>query len=79
MLKSNRLRKILLPFAATAALFGAALPALASNYWNGISRALPVSPLGNVVALSCHNCYGDTTAQTQAEVAKALARDFDLI
>lgn len=79
MLKSNRLRKILLPFAATAALLGGALPALASNYWNGVSRALPASPLGNVVAISCHNCYGDTTAQTQAEVAKALARGFDLI
>ncbi len=79
MLKSNRLRKILFPFAAAAALLGAALPAVASTYWNGVSRALPVSPLGNVVALSCHNCYGDTNSETQAQVATALARDFDLI
>lgn len=53
--------------------------AQAGTYWNGVSRALPVSPLGNVVALSCHNCYGDSTAATQTKVARALTRGFDLI
>ena len=51
----------------------------ASTYWAGTGRALPTTPLGNKVAISCHNCYGDTLAATQAKVAKALARDFDLV
>ena len=79
MLKSMRLRKFLLPLTAATVLLGLAGSALASTYWNGVSRVLPVSPLGNVVALSCHNCYGDTNSETQAQVAMALARDFDLI
>jgi hypothetical protein len=53
--------------------------AQASSYWNGVNRALPVSPLGNVVALSCHNCYGNSVAATQTQVAMALSRGFDLI
>ncbi len=61
-----------------AGLLACSLPALA-GYWDGVSRSLPTSPLGNVVALSCHNCYGDTNAQTQAQVAMALSRDLDLI
>ncbi len=65
--------------AAAAGLFVFSLPALAGPYWDGVSRSLPTSPLGNPVALSCHNCYGDTTAQTQTQVAMALARDLDLI
>ena len=51
----------------------------ASTYWAGTGRALPTTPLGNKVAISCHNCYGDNLAATQAKVAKALARDFDLV
>lgn len=51
----------------------------AASYWDGVSRALPTSPLGNVVAVSCHNCYGTTSAATQTEVAKALSREMDLI
>jgi hypothetical protein len=59
---------------------GLALPALAaSTYWSGVSRSLPISPLGNTVALSCHNCYGTTNSATSTEVAKALTRDYDLI
>jgi hypothetical protein len=51
----------------------------ASTYWHGVSRALPTSPLGNRLALSCHNCYGNTLTATQTKVAKALSRDFDLV
>lgn len=81
MLKLMRAVQALLPRAAAACVFGLTLPAAlaASTYWNGVNRALPTSPLGNKVAMSCHNCYGDTTTQTQGEIAKALARDFDLI
>ncbi len=53
--------------------------AAGANYWAGVGRALPASPLGHTVALSCHNCYGDSAAETQAKVAKALARQFDLV
>lgn len=79
MLKSSRFRRFALLVAAVASLLAGAHSALAANYWSGVSRSLPTSPLGNVVALSCHNCYGDSTAQTQTRVAMALARDFDLI
>jgi len=60
-------------------LCAAPVAAHASTYWSGIGRALPVSPLGNAVALSCHNCYGSSTAATNAQVATALTRGFDLI
>jgi glycerophosphoryl diester phosphodiesterase len=79
MLKSSRFRRFAFFVAAVASLPACAHSALAANYWSGVSRALPTSALGNVVALSCHNCYGDSTAQTQTRVAMALARDFDLI
>ena len=77
MLTMRWISKVLVR-AAAAALFACSLPALA-GYWDGVSRSLPTSPLGNAVALSCHNCYGDTSAQTQTQVAMALARDLDLI
>lgn len=48
-------------------------PAFA-GYWTGVSRSLPVSPLGNTVALSCHNCYGTTNAATTTQVSMALNR-----
>ncbi len=51
----------------------------AGAYWAGTGRALPTTPLGNQVAISCHNCYGDSLTATQAKVAKALARGFDLV
>ncbi len=57
----------------------AELRATASAYWAGVGRVLPRSPLGNTMAVSCHNCYGDTLAATQAKVGKALARGFDLV
>jgi hypothetical protein len=53
--------------------------AVTTGYWSGVNRALATSPNGNVVAISCHNCYGDTNALTTTEVAKALARTFDLV
>ncbi|MEG1201408.1 MAG: LamG-like jellyroll fold domain-containing protein [Comamonas sp.] len=53
--------------------------AVGASYWAGVGRALPASPLGNKVAISCHNCYGDSVAATQTKVAKALARQFDLV
>ena len=65
--------------ALAACLLGLSLPSLASTYWNGVTRSLPVTPLGNVVAVSCHNCYGDTNAETTTEVSKALGRGFDLV
>lgn len=49
-----------------------------STYWSGVSR-VPSTPHGNRIAVSCHNCYGDTTAETNTEVAVALARNMDLI
>src|SRR5690606_3982340 len=41
--------------------------------------ALPTSPLGNKVGLSCHNCYGDSNAATGTMVGRGLSRAFDLI
>lgn len=80
MSRLTRLLSSLAGPALAACAIGLALPAsAASTYWNGTTRALPVSPLGNTVALSCHNCYGDTNAQTTTEVGKALARGYDLI
>jgi hypothetical protein len=79
MFKLTRVLRTLAPAAAAACLLGLSLPSLASDYWNGVTRALPVTPLGNVVALSCHNCYGDSNAETTTEVGKALARGYDLI
>lgn len=76
MTTSSFLRSCLAALAA--ALLALPLPALA-GYWSGTSRALPVSPLGNTVAISCHNCYGTTNAATTAQVAMALGREMDLI
>ncbi|HSH89885.1 MAG TPA: LamG-like jellyroll fold domain-containing protein [Ramlibacter sp.] len=55
------------------------LAAPASTYWNGVTRALPVSPLGNKLAVSCHNCYGTTNTATTTQVSMALNRGFDLV
>jgi glycerophosphoryl diester phosphodiesterase len=79
-MRSPRVR--LIPAALTALLLGllAAAPAgAAGTYWNGVTRAVATSPLGNKVALSCHNCYGDSNAATTTEVGKALNRGFDLV
>lgn len=59
-------------------LLGLSLPA-AAGYWDGVNRDVPVSPLGNKIAMSCHNCYGTNTATTTTEVAKAISRGFDLV
>jgi hypothetical protein len=75
----NPVQSFLARIAVLAALLGLSLPVLAGTYWNGVSRALPVSPLGNVAALSCHNCYGTSNAATTTQVGMALGRDLDLI
>ena len=75
----SRKLKSLWQVAVAAGLFGAAMPVLASTYWDGVTRSLPTSPLGNRVALSCHNCYGDTNAATGTKVGHGLSRQFDLI
>jgi hypothetical protein len=61
---------------SVAALEKQAVPA--STYWSGVAR-VPSTPLGNRVAISCHNCYGSSNAATQTQVAMALARGFDLV
>lgn len=62
-----------------ASLLAAAGPAAAGPFWTGVGRALPVTPLGNTIAVSCHNCYGTTNAATTAQVQTALDRSFDLV
>lgn len=64
---------------AALLFLGALSPAALAGYWTGASRSLPVSPLGNTVALSCHNCYGTSNAATTTQVAMALNRGYDLI
>jgi hypothetical protein len=65
--------------AAAMMLLFAAPAAHANTYWNGVTRALPLTPLGNRIAASCHNCYGDTNAETTAQVQMALDRSLDLV
>ena len=36
----------------------------ATTFWSGSTRALARSPLGNVAAVSCHNCYVDWNGNT---------------
>lgn len=79
MLTKKLVRHCLIRPAAALVLLGATMSAFAGPYWNGVSRALPFSPHGNTVALSCHNCYGTSNAATTTEVAKALGRGFDLV
>ena len=74
-----RTLRVLARSAGAACLLGLSLSASASNYWSGTTRALPVTPLGNTVAVSCHNCYGASNGTTTLEISKALSRDFDLI
>ncbi|HUR89681.1 MAG TPA: hypothetical protein VMZ74_11390 [Ramlibacter sp.] len=51
----------------------------AGTYWNGVTRPLANTPNGNRIAVSCHNCYGDTNSATTAQVQMALNRTFDLV
>jgi hypothetical protein len=51
----------------------------AGTYWNGVSRTIATTPAGNKMAVSCHNCYGDTNAATTTQVSMALNRTFDLV
>jgi glycerophosphoryl diester phosphodiesterase len=64
-------------FAAVVLLH--ATPAAAQTYWSGVTRPIATTPIGNRMAVSCHNCYGDTNAQTTAQVQMALDRTFDLV
>lgn len=63
-------------------------PALAdySGIWQGVAKAdLTRSPLGNLVPISCHNCYNGpnneiyTLPQANAKIDQALERNADLI
>ncbi|WP_454765271.1 LamG-like jellyroll fold domain-containing protein [Cupriavidus campinensis] len=71
--------RALLSRASCLLLLGALSPAAFAGYWTGVTRSLPASPLGNTVALSCHNCYGTTNAATTTQVSMALDRGFDLV
>ncbi|QET05232.1 hypothetical protein FOB72_24705 [Cupriavidus pauculus] len=79
MLRAIQLYRRFIRASLLLPLLVAPVAAQASTYWSGVTRALPTSPLGNTVALSCHNCYGSSTAATSAQVATALSRGFDLI
>ncbi|MEO2164251.1 MAG: hypothetical protein ABGY29_17165 [bacterium] len=75
-------------------LSGCALPQIANptvprafrpDYWDGVTRALAKSPLGNVAAISAHNCYSTSTnppaslAATLKKIHAAMAAGADLI
>jgi glycerophosphoryl diester phosphodiesterase len=56
------------------------------GYWAAISRALPMAPSGNVVGISCHNCYrsrpgaaSTNLSETLERIAKAQAADADIL
>ena len=55
MIKFVRALRRLAGIGCAASLLGAAWPAAAGPFWNGVGRALPVTPLGNTIAGSCHN------------------------
>lgn len=57
-----------------------------TGIWQGVAKAdLATSPLGNVVPLSCHNCYNGpnnevySAAEANAKIDRALGRNADLI
>lgn len=68
-------------FTTTVEFWGSSL----LSGWRGVARALTTTALGNVAAVSCHNCYngpGDELLNAQdmaATITKALARGADLI
>ncbi len=69
-------------FSTTIEYFGLDYP----SPWRGVARAeLARSPLGNVAALSCHNCYNGPSnevydqAQALAKIHRALGRGADII
>jgi len=55
------------------------------DYWDGVTRVLARSPLGNVAAISAHNCYTTSTnspaslAATLIKIHAAMAAGADLI
>ncbi|MEN8207273.1 MAG: hypothetical protein ABFS24_14890 [Pseudomonadota bacterium] len=60
-------------------------PGGGDGFWQGITKALPTTGLGNVVAVSCHNCYNGpnneiyNTTQANSKINYALANGADLI
>ena len=58
---------------------------LRPDYWDGVTRTLAISPLGNVAAISAHNCYsvtsdpGSSLAATLKRIHDAQADGADLI
>jgi hypothetical protein len=42
------------------------------GYWRGVRRKLAVSPNGNPVAVSCHNCYRDDLTTSTANLEATL-------
>src|SRR3954469_12699651 len=59
----------------------------ATTFWSGSTRLLARSPLGNVAAVSCHNCYVDwrgntasvNLANTLSKVHRAQADGADML
>jgi glycerophosphoryl diester phosphodiesterase len=55
------------------------------DYWDGVTRTLATSPLGNVAAISAHNCYSvksnpaGSLAATLTKIHAAMAAGADLI
>jgi glycerophosphoryl diester phosphodiesterase len=52
----------------------AAPAARRTNYWAATTRALSVSPAGNKVAVSCHNCYRSKRGSEQDNLRATLKR-----
>jgi glycerophosphoryl diester phosphodiesterase len=44
------------------------------SYWKGTARKLALSPAGNVVGVSCHNCYRFDLATSGENLAATLAK-----
>lgn len=56
-----------------------------NGFWQGVTKSLPTTSLGNVVATSCHNCYmgsGDkiyNATNANAKINNAISNGADLI
>ena len=70
---------LIAPVVVIAAVAGIEEATKDRPYWWDIHRSLPITPGGNRVALSCHNCYGASNAATKLQVAMALEREMDLV
>src|SRR4051794_23711729 len=52
--------------AVPSTLLSTPVSAATTAFWSGSARGLARSPLGNVAAVSCHNCYVDSSGNTAA-------------